>query len=89
MRTDSRGNRGAGADGVELSDELVETQIRSRSRLAGRSSMQGGRQEGRPMEVEASWRAVRRAHEGRDVPFSRRCPSGEGGGADGAGARLS
>ena len=44
----------ARADGVELPDDLAETQIRNTTTMAGyRSSMQVDRQEGRPMEVEA------------------------------------
>ena len=44
----------ARSDGADLPDELVETQIRNTTTMAGyRSSMQVDRQEGRPMEVEA------------------------------------
>jgi 2-dehydropantoate 2-reductase len=44
----------ARADGAELPDDLVETQIRNTTTMAGyRSSMQVDRQERRPMEVEA------------------------------------
>ena len=44
----------ARADGVELPESLVETQINNTSTMGPyRSSMQVDRQEGRPMEVEA------------------------------------
>ena len=54
----------ARADGVELPESLVETQINNTTTMGPyRSSMQVDRQEGRPMEVEAILgEPLRRAH---------------------------